>query len=576
MPVSTRQQNYARIFEQFGVSFGPVNGCEAVADACPWCGKDRFYLNVSTGQYDCKKCGAKGNVTTYLTWLHRSFFETTTSEHYSQLRAKRGIAPQTLRLHELAYDARCDRWLIPFKSSEGNVVNLQLYYPNRLKPNKLNLPELPAAIYGFHKLASAGTDRLVLLCEGPFDAIALDYSIGAKHRERYVIVATPGAFKAEWAERFRDRKVRAFYDNDEGGRQHREKVQKLLGDSGVAAELKCLQWPEGTPDGYDLNDLIRQPEFDGKPVLGWLMDHCYQVVRESKLVWVRGSDPDEAEQIEWVWQDRIRTGTYVSYSGRRRTFKSTAMREIVARFTRGEPLPDCDRPSLPPSPVIYITAEDSVAKAKADLKRFGADMDLVHLLGVVLKDGEYLNVMEHLPDIRQKVREYGVKLVILDGQNSAVGCPNISTDMLARHNITNPLHQFAQRERIALVGIRNEDPTGRAYGPASMNDQSRCILRAEELEPVKGVRYFTLTFDISDSAPSTHPPLPYAVEDVPGFPPVILWGKEPPPEGVESVQRHVNPADAVPPEQNSSIVTKYAGQIAAANARFRLNGEAKM
>ncbi len=57
-------------------------------------------------------------------------------------RAKRGIAPQTLRAHKLAYDERWDRWLIPFNSPEGNVVNLQLYYSNHIKPNKRMLPAL--------------------------------------------------------------------------------------------------------------------------------------------------------------------------------------------------------------------------------------------------------------------------------------------------------------------------------------------------------------------------------------------------------------------------------------------------
>src|SRR5262249_5482817 len=149
------------------------------------------------------------------------FLDKTTPANYSALGKVRGVAPQTLRLHGLAYDAGGDRWLIPYSSSEENAVNLQLFYPNREKPNKFWLPELPAALYGFDKLMAADKGKLVLLCEGPFDAIALDYSIGAKHRDRHVIVASPGAFKAEWAEHFRGRKVRAFYDNDEGGRQHR-------------------------------------------------------------------------------------------------------------------------------------------------------------------------------------------------------------------------------------------------------------------------------------------------------------------------------------------------------------------
>ena len=45
-----KPKNYARVFESFGVCFGAANGSdEALGDACPWCGKDRFYLNVTTG-----------------------------------------------------------------------------------------------------------------------------------------------------------------------------------------------------------------------------------------------------------------------------------------------------------------------------------------------------------------------------------------------------------------------------------------------------------------------------------------------------------------------------------------------
>ena len=237
-----RDHDYRRVFQEFGVGFVSLSGDNALAEQCPWCGKDRFHLNIRTGEYHCKKCPASGNVTTYLTWLHGEYVKETRPEHYAALRAKRGIAPQTLSRHALAYDPPDRRWLVPFRSAKGNVVNVQLYYPDRPKggklPNKLNLPELPTALYGFDKLMAADKDKWVLLCEGPFDAIALDYSIGAENRPKYVIVALPGAFKEAWAEHFEGRKVRAFYDNDKGGRRHTEQVEKLLGESGVAAELK--------------------------------------------------------------------------------------------------------------------------------------------------------------------------------------------------------------------------------------------------------------------------------------------------------------------------------------------------
>src|SRR5579885_1337899 len=270
MPPAT--PNFAKVFETFGVEFRVnASSAEAVADECPWCHRDRFYLNVTTGQYHCKHCQQKGNVTTYLTWLHGEALAATTPANYAALgRARGGVAPQTLRRHELAYDGR--RWLVPFKSSEGGVVNLQLYEPGRPKPNKFNLPGLPTCLYGFDKLTAAAGDRTVFLCEGPWDAIALDYAVGPKHRDRYVFVAAPGAFKETWVEHFRGHKVRALYDNDEAGRRQSERTQKLLG--GVADELLVLKWPDGTLDGYDVNDFVR--ENPGVSPVGFLAQHCYK------------------------------------------------------------------------------------------------------------------------------------------------------------------------------------------------------------------------------------------------------------------------------------------------------------
>ncbi len=528
--------DYSKLFGWFGVVFHRNGSAEALADACPWCGKDKFSLNVTTGEYHCKHCAeGSGNHWTFLRWAYGEALKGTTADRYSALGKKRGIAPQTLKRHGLAYDEGGARWLIPFKNAEGNVVNLQLYYPDAPKgQTKQNLPGLSTAIYGFEQLAK-DKERPVLICEGPFDAIALDYSLGANNRAKYAIVATPGTFKEAWAPHFRGRKVRAFYDNDKGGEQHRERVRKLLGVSGVAAELKVLKWPDGTPDGYDVNDLIREPQFKGKSVLGFLDEHCVEVTAEPKLDVQRGRDRkpgDDREDRDWPWPDHLMCGTYVSYSGRRGTLKSTVMRELVALYTTGRPMPGQEAPGMPAGNVIYITAEDDRKEVWDSLDLAGADTDRVNVIKATLKDGDPLNVLEHLPELENLIREDGVRLVIIDGQNSVVGAPNISTDMLARHNVSNKLHQFAQRLDICLVGIRNEDAEGRALGPQSMGDLARCILRSTEIHGAPdGERYFRLSFErVSNRSQKLYPPIPYSVEDLGGSSRRILWGKEKPPD----------------------------------------------
>ena len=186
----------------------------------------------------------------------------------------------------------------------------------------------------------------------------------------------------------------------------------------------------------------------------------------------------------------------------------------------------CDRAGMPAGHVLYIHVEDGKAEVDDSFELFGGDFDRWHTMPATLRDGDPLNVLDHLGEIEQTIREYGIRLVIIDGQNSVVGAPDISTDMKGRANVTNKLHQFAQRHDICLIGIRNEDADGRAMGSQSMGDISRCVLRAVELPPDKNDRYFRLVFvKVSDSTPKTHPPIPYGVKDLGGRHRKILWGK---------------------------------------------------
>jgi hypothetical protein len=144
------------------------------------------------------------------------------------------------------------------------------------------------------------------------------------------------------------------------------------------------------------------------------------------------------------------------------------------------------------------------------------------------KDDNPLNILDNLPEIEQTIREYGIRLVIIDGQNSMVGAPCIVTDMLARHNVTTKLHQFAQKLNVCLLGIRNEDAEGRALGPQSMADRARCVLRAVDKNPGKDPPYGRLEFvKVSDAARKFYPPIPFEVEDLGGSSRKILSGVRP-------------------------------------------------
>jgi hypothetical protein len=459
--------------------------------------------------------------------MYQRAFDATTDGDYRELRDKRGLSRiDPLKYHGLAWDGA--RWLIPFRNTEGRVVNLQFYMPDSgRKVNKLNLPKLGTSLFGLDRL-SGDKKRIVFLLEGAFDAIALDHHLGAKRRQTYDILAFPGAFKEQWSKFFDGRKVRCLFDNDEGGVKHAERVGRLLGESGVAAEVRVLNWPEEFPDGCDVNDLVR--DYPKLNIVGWSQKNSIKVVAESNVVVYHGlEDKDDDVPIDWIWPDHLPCGTYVSFSGEGGTMKSTIALEIAARYTLGKRMPTCKKVGLPAGHVLYIHAEDGKKTVNNLFKLFGGDGSKWHRMPASLPDGEWLNILESLDKIEEIIRRYGIRLVIVDGQNSVIGATDYSTDGRARNNVTNKLMGLAQRSNICVVGIRNEDKDGRPMGPQGLADHGRGIVRAVPAGEAKGKRYFQLVFKkVSDVNPQLYPPIPYGVIDCGGNLRRIDWGKEKP------------------------------------------------
>ena len=62
---SERPIDYAKLYQEFGLDVpAGKKGEECVT--CPECDKDKLYINLDNGLYDCKACGFKGNHLTLL------------------------------------------------------------------------------------------------------------------------------------------------------------------------------------------------------------------------------------------------------------------------------------------------------------------------------------------------------------------------------------------------------------------------------------------------------------------------------------------------------------------------------
>ena len=165
-PPVDKRPPFQRLFEIFGVVVGNANGPNAHAEACPFCGKPKFYLNTETGQYKChaqNRCGNQGNAYTFIRWIHQYYLARTSNEDYQRLKGSRGLPLQTLKRHELAWDPIGGFWLIPYKSEKGEVLTLLRHNPSTNV--KLALPGLNLQLYGIENLKPDASKGL-LVCEG--------------------------------------------------------------------------------------------------------------------------------------------------------------------------------------------------------------------------------------------------------------------------------------------------------------------------------------------------------------------------------------------------------------------------
>ena len=500
---------YAKLFSRLGLDLDPDLEHGEHATECPSCGRRKLYVNVAKGTYHCKSCGDdfSGNAYSFVRWYYEDCRSATKPNHYRDLTRRRGIGWQTLQRFDLAWDNDEQRWLIPFHNREGNVVNLQLYYPDRKGNNKFNLPCLGTRLFGLGNLSN---DReLVFLCEGAFDAMALDYRL-KQNRHKYDILALPGSCYRSLAEHLGGRKVRTLFDNDEGGDNHRRAVAKALGESGAVNELEQLVWPKEYERGMDLNDLLNaEPDLK---VVGWSRTHSMRFEMRPRMRWRSAAEIMETDEykepVRWIWDGHIPLGEYVSLSGYQKTMKSTICRDLAARVTTGREMPDGSALGIEPSDVMYVTAEDSERCVIDSFREHGGDVHRFFVHGLFGPDGKAVDLLQVLPAIEDEAKSRGCKLLIVDGQNSLLGMANYRTDNAARVNITNRLCHFAQANKITVIAIRNANEHGNPYGAAAMEDQSRCVLRTLQLEDEKSPYTHQLTFHkVSEGADP--PAIPY-------------------------------------------------------------------
>ena len=198
-----------------------------------------------------------------------------------------------------------------------------------------------------------------------------------------------------------------------------------------------------------------------------------------------------SRKMQWLWEGIVPIGAAVIFAGQGGVSKSTFSIALAGRVTRG---------SLAgvlfgkPADVLYVSHEDGIEDVVLPRAQVNdVDTGKFHIFGVATKIVNGVSMPKFPEDLNlleEKIRELGVKLVIVDPILSSMASgrdPNSNVDV---RELIDPLNQLAQRMQITIVCIAHINKTvtnarTAVTGSAAWSDATRgtLLFAMEESDP---------------------------------------------------------------------------------------------
>jgi hypothetical protein len=328
-------------------------------------------------------------------------------------------------------------------------------------------PPGPLPLYSLPDLLVAPEDTPVYVCEGEK---ATDAARGCG------LVATTSSHGAEspgntdWSP-LAGRDVVILPDHDDAGEKYAAAVARLATDAG-AKSIRIVRLAEhwaGMLEGGDMADLLQDRGGDTERVRRDVESAAVQVepiklqptpIDGSPVV--RRMSDCQAENVSWLWPQRIPLGCVTVFAGRQGLGKSFATIDWASRVSKGIPWPD--GATCPTGSVLLVTAEDSPAKTiRPRLDANGADAERVFHFASVMRSDDQGNTAEcpftlaDIESLEQALKLHpDCRLVILDPIGSFVGSGTDTDKDNKVRAVLGPLAALAERTGIAVVVVAHQ------------------------------------------------------------------------------------------------------------------------
>ena len=189
----------------------------------------------------------------------------------------------------------------------------------------------------------------------------------------------------------------------------------------------------------------------------------------------------QIEPIRWLMLNLVPLAELTIVEGPGGVGKTTAMLDIMARLSRGEPMPDGTPPQPASNALLIASEEDRVSLLKAKLIAAGADLARIGLVESIGTDQHWFSLPSDAPAILDAVRKRDARFVFIDALFSHFGDGLSSNKPQDVRGVLRPLSALAHETGAAVIAIRHWGKTARAamdrgLGSADIRNVARSVL----------------------------------------------------------------------------------------------------
>lgn len=312
----------------------------------------------------------------------------------------------------------------------------------------------------------------IVSVSGNSDSWTLDYN-GIPHLGIPGANAT-GCLQAEHLKGIR--RVYVVKETDKAGHIFTDKLgERMKEELGFKGDIRVIDM--NSAKAKDVNNLWKNDP-GGFPITFKKLAKGAPIWSRRKLSFKTASKV-ERQEVNWLWDPYIPFGFLSMVWGKGGIGKSFMTVDLIAKLSRGEPLPHTYTKHQPMDVLLFSCEEALEFQIVPHLEDAGADLSRVHVFD--FEEEEFLLSGDYLEDLRMAIQQFDAKFIVMDPVVELMSDANINHSTEVRRRL-GPLKNIARATGTAITLVHHQkkgqliDPSDGATGSADFRNAVRSSL----------------------------------------------------------------------------------------------------